>query len=64
MNTVEIRKRLRNPETRVSAALEVGDWFRALCLLFDCETQTACRVGAEIAIGLDREFEQRELARE
>lgn len=60
MNTTDIRRRLRDPETRVDAAIEVGDWFRHMCLMFNCEVETACKIGAITAIGLNKEFEQRE----
>lgn len=60
MNMPDIRKRLRDPETRAHAAIEFGDYFRDLCLMFDCEVETAVTVGAEIAKGLNQEFEHRE----
>lgn len=60
MNTNDIRRRLRNPDTRVAAAIEFGDWFRDFCLMFDCEVETAVEVGAIIAKGLNKEFEKRE----
>jgi hypothetical protein len=60
MNMNEIRQRLREPNTRAQAAIEFGDWFRDLCLMFDCEVETACNVGAAIAMGLDKEFAERE----
>jgi hypothetical protein len=60
MNMQDIRKRLRDPETRAHAAIEFGDYFRDLCLMFDCEVDTAVNIGATIAKGLNREFEKRE----
>lgn len=60
MNMSEVRKRLRHPDTRAGAAIEFGDYFRGLCLMFDCEVSTASKVGAVIAIGLVKEFEKRE----
>lgn len=62
MNMPELRKRLRHPDTRVSAAIEFGDYFRDLCLMFDCEVEAAIKVGAVIATGLNAEFEKRHLA--
>lgn len=62
MNLPEIRQRLRAPDTRAHAAIEFGDYFRDLCLMFDCEVETAVKVGAVIAMGLNAEFEKRERA--
>lgn len=60
MNMPLLRQRLRDPGTRAHAAIEFGDYFRDLCLMFDCEVETAVKVGAVIAIGLNAEFEKRE----
>lgn len=60
MNIPEMRKRLRDPDTRAHAAIEFGDYFRDLCLMFDCEVETAINVGAVIATGLNAEFEKRD----
>jgi hypothetical protein len=62
MNMPEMHRRLRDPSERVHAAIEFGDYFRDLCLMFDCEMETACDIGAVIAKGLVREFEQRDKA--
>lgn len=56
----DLRRRMRNPETRVRACLEFGDWFRGLCLTMGVELDTAARVGAIAAIGMEREFATRE----
>ena len=64
MNMSDIRKRLRDPEARAAAAIEFGDYFRDLCLMFDCEVDTAVNIGAAIAKGLNKEFEQRERVNE
>lgn len=46
-----------NYTTTIAAIKTVGDYFRDLCLMFDCEVTTACDIGAIIAKGLVREFE-------
>lgn len=61
MNMPLLRQRLRDPDTRAHAAIEFGDYFRDLCLMFDCEVETAAKVGAVIAMGLNAEFEKREM---
>lgn len=58
LNEADLRQRLADPTTRTQAAIEFGDWCRALILLFGAETQTACKVGAVIAIGLDKEWSE------
>lgn len=52
----ELRLRLTDPLTRRQAALEMGDWIRALCLLMGTSFKTACIVGAEFAAGLEQEW--------
>lgn len=52
----EVRRRLADPDTRVGAAVELGDWARDLCLLMGAELQTALNVGAALTLGLDVEW--------
>lgn len=56
MDVRDLRKRLADPATRNLAAIEVGDYFRDLCLIMGTELKTASKVGAVVAIGLDKEW--------
>lgn len=60
MDIPDLRRRMCNPETRQRACIEVGDWFRDLCLLFGVEFDTAVQVGAIATYGLYRDLAKQE----
>lgn len=51
-----LRDQLADAKTRNAAALEIGDWMRALCLLMGTEFRTACIAGVLFATGIERDW--------
>lgn len=52
----DLRRRLANPETRQSAAIEAGNWVKDLCLLLGASLDTSFCVGGVFAQGLNQEW--------
>lgn len=60
----ELRRRLATPDTRRSAAIDIGDWTRDLCLMFGTPIDLAFTVGGLMAEGVRRTWEEKEAVRQ
>lgn len=53
-----IRRQLADPNERLGAALEMGEWARDLCIVMGVSLDTAFYVGGEFASGLLKEWSE------